>query len=37
MKKYISSIYGKINCDGIPGSNLETQSRGTKNFPYVGI
>lgn len=24
MKKYISSIYGKINYDGILGSNLET-------------
>jgi hypothetical protein len=37
MKKYISSIYWKINCDGIPGSNLETQSRATKYFPYDGI
>lgn len=34
---YISSIYRKINCDGIPGSNLETQSRATKYFPYDGI
>ena len=24
MKKYISSVYGKIICDGISGSNLET-------------
>lgn len=31
-KKYIGSIYGKINCDGIPGSNSETQSRATKYF-----
>jgi len=37
MKKYISSIYGKINCEGIPGCNLEMQSRATNYFPYDGI